>query len=144
MGTTMMTSTAAIRHDVQRLCLERSVRPRVLFVDDDPDLRKLMAQVLTHEGFDTDVASHGQDALDKAHDNPPNVIVLDMMMPVMDGWMFRAHQRYCVGLADVPVVILSGAPRARLANIGAAAILRKPFANDELITVIRALVACPR
>jgi CheY-like chemotaxis protein len=61
------------------------------------------------------------------------------MMPVMDGWMFRAHQRYCVTLAAIPVVILSGAPRERLRNVGAAAILRKPLDNDELITAIRAL-----
>jgi CheY-like chemotaxis protein len=139
MGTATMASTVANWHDVQRLCFKRSVRPRVLFVDDDPDLRELIALMLTGEGFDTDIASNGQDALDKAHENPPRVIVLDMMMPVMDGWMFRAHQRYCVTLAAIPVVILSGVPRELLGNVGAAAILRKPFDNDQLITAIRAL-----
>jgi DNA-binding response OmpR family regulator len=126
-------------HDTHDLCFKRAMRPRVLFVDDDPGLRELMALVLTDEGFDIDVACNGQDALDKAHENPPRVIVLDMMMPVMDGWMFRAHQRYCVTLAAVPVVILSGVPRARLQNVGAAAIVPKPFDNDELVTAIRAL-----
>jgi DNA-binding response OmpR family regulator len=139
LGTPTIIRTMANWHDTQHLCFKRSMRPRVLFVDDDPALRELMALVLTGEGFDTDVASNGQDALDKAHENPPRVIVLDMMMPVMDGWMFRAHQRYCVTLSAIPVVVLSGVPRARLHNVGAAAIVRKPFDNDELVTAIRAL-----
>ena len=139
MGTATINSAVANWHDMRRLCYKRSIRPRVLIVDDDPDLRELMALVLTGEGFDTEVASNGQDALDKALDNPPRVIVLDMMMPVMDGWAFRAHQKYCVSLAAIPVVILSGVPLARLRNVGAAATLRKPFDNDELLAAIRAL-----
>jgi two-component system chemotaxis response regulator CheY len=138
-GTATINRTDAIGHDTPCLPYKRSLRPHVLIVDDDPDLRELMAQVLTAEGFDTDVASNGQDALDKAHDHPPRVIVLDMMMPVMDGWTFRAHQRYSVTLADIPVVVLSGVPLARVRNIGAAATLRKPVDTDELITAIRAL-----
>jgi DNA-binding response OmpR family regulator len=97
-----------------------------------------MAQLLAGAGFETDVASNGQEALDKALDNPPRVIVLDMMMPVMDGWAFRAHQRYCVTLAAIPVVILSAVPVARLRNVGAAAALQKPFHENELIAAIRA------
>jgi DNA-binding response OmpR family regulator len=110
----------------------------VLIVEDDPDLREFMAHLLADAGFDPDVASNGQDALDKAHDNPPRVIVLDMMMPVMDGWAFRAHQRYCITLAAIPVVILSAVPLARLGNVGAAAAFQKPFHEDELIAAIRA------
>ena len=139
MGIATINSTMPNWYDTRRLCYKRSMRPRVLIVDDDPDLRELMALMLTGEGFDTDIASNGQDALDKAHDNPPRVIVLDMMMPVMDGWTFRAHQKYCVTLAAVPVVILSGVPLARLRNVGAAATLQKPFDNDELIAAVRAL-----
>ena len=138
-GTATINSTVAVRHDTRHLSYKRSTRPHVLIVDDDPVLREFMAQVLMAEGFDTDLARNGRDALDKARDNPPRVIVLDMMMPVMDGWMFRAHQRYCVALAAIPVVILSGVPREHLGNVGAAAILRKPFDNDQLITAIRAL-----
>jgi DNA-binding response OmpR family regulator len=138
METATIDSTMANWHDTRRLCYKRSARPRVLIVEDDPDLRELMAQLLTGEGFHTDVASNGQDALDKAHENPPRVIVLDMRMPVMDGWAFRAHQKYCVTLAAIPVVILSAAPPARLRNVGAAAALQKPFHKDELIAAIRA------
>jgi DNA-binding response OmpR family regulator len=139
MGTATTINSTVANWQSGRLCYKRAMRPRVLIVDDDPALCEMMAQLLTEEGFDTDVASNGQDALDKAHDNPPRVIVLDMRMPVMDGWGFRAHQRYCVTLGTIPVVILSGAPPARLRNVGAAATLQKPFQLDELVATIRAL-----
>jgi CheY-like chemotaxis protein len=121
---------------------DHPMRPRVLVVDDDPDLCEMMSQLLTGAGFDADFASNGQDALDKAHANPPRVIVLDMTMPVMDGWEFRAHQRYDAALADIPVILVSGVSPARLRNVGAAATLRKPFHNDELIAAIRAHCEC--
>jgi DNA-binding response OmpR family regulator len=120
------------------LCYKRAKHPRVLIVEDDHDLGELIAQLLKNEGFDTDVAGNGHDGLDKAHDNPPRVIVLDMMMPVMDGWAFRAHQRYCVSLAAIPVVILSAVPLAQLGNVGAATALQKPFHEAELIAAVRA------
>jgi two-component system chemotaxis response regulator CheY len=139
MGNATINSAMPNWYETRRLCYQRSRRPRVLIVEDDPDLREMMAQLLTGEGFETDVASNGQDALDKALDNPPRVIVLDMRMPVMDGWGFRAHQKYCATLAAIPVVILSAAPPARLRNVGAAAAFQKPAHNDELIAAIRAL-----
>jgi DNA-binding response OmpR family regulator len=138
MGTATTDRTVANVFDTRSLRYRGSKRPRVLIVEDDRDLCELMAQLLTSAGFDTDVASNGQDALDKAHDNPPCVILLDMMMPVMDGWEFRAHQRYCVSLAAIPVVILSAVPLARLRNVGAAAALQKPFHENELLAAIRA------
>jgi CheY-like chemotaxis protein len=112
--------------------------PRILVVDDDPDLRDMMERLLTGEGFDTDVASNGQDALDRAHANPPRVIVLDMTMPVMDGWAFCAHQRHDAALAGIPVVVVSAVPQAWLRNVGAAAALQKPVQKDELVAAIRA------
>jgi CheY-like chemotaxis protein len=141
MGTATIDGTMPNWYDTRRLCYKRSMRPRVLIVEDDPDLRELMAQLLTGEGFDTDVASNGQEALDKALDNPPRVIVLDMVMPVMDGWAFRAHQRYCSTLASIPVVILSGVPLSHLRNVHAAAALQKPVRDDELIAVVRTLAS---
>jgi DNA-binding response OmpR family regulator len=125
-------------HDTPTLCFKRSRRPRVLIIEDDPDLCELMVQLLAAEGFDTDVAGNGQEALDRAHDNPPRVIVLDMMMPVMDGWAFRAHQRYCVTLAAIPVIIVSALAPERLLEAGVAAAVQKPFQTDELIAAIRA------
>jgi DNA-binding response OmpR family regulator len=111
---------------------------RILVVDDDPDLREMMAQWLACEGFEADVASNGQDALEKAHAHPPRVIVLDLTMPVMDGWTFRARQRDDAALAAIPVVILSAVPVARLTNIDADVALQKPFRREELLSALRA------
>jgi len=138
MGTATTDSTQANWHDTRALRYKRTRRARVLIVEDDPNLREFMAQLLTDAGFDTDVASNGQDALDKAHVNPPRVIVLDMMMPVMDGWAFRAHQQQYVTLATIPVIILSAVPVGRLRNVGAAVALQKPFHETELIAAVRA------
>jgi DNA-binding response OmpR family regulator len=111
---------------------------RVLVVDDDDNLREMMAQLLTLEGFDAEVAKNGEDALNKAHAYRPSVIVLDMMMPVMDGWAFRAHQRHDAAIATIPVIILSAAPLERLTNVGANAVLQKPFDYDRLVAAVRA------
>jgi two-component system chemotaxis response regulator CheY len=111
---------------------------RVLIVDDDVQLREMMAELLTFEGFDVEVACNGQDALDKARAHTPRVIVLDMMMPVMDGWTFCARQRGDAVLVGIPVVILSAAPMELLTNLGAAAVLLKPFEYPGLISAVRA------
>jgi DNA-binding response OmpR family regulator len=138
MGTAATNRTVANWHDPRRLCHTRSRRSRVLIVEDDRDLCELMALLLTGAGFETEVANNGQDAIDQALDNPPRVIVLDMMMPVMDGWAFRAHQRQYVTLATIPVIILSAVPVGRLRNVGAAVALQKPFHETELIAAVRA------
>ena len=66
----------------------------VLIVEDDEDLREMMAQLLTLEGFQTAAVANGREALDYLRATAkPNVILLDLMMPVMDGWEFRRHQQ---------------------------------------------------
>jgi DNA-binding response OmpR family regulator len=77
-GTATINSTVALRHDMRHLSYKPSTRPHVLIVDDDPDLREFMAQVLMAEGFDTDLARNGRDALDKPRDNPPLARVRDL------------------------------------------------------------------
>ena len=112
----------------------------MLIVEDDPDLRELLALLLTDAGFETEVANNGQDALHRALDNPPRVIVLDMMMPVMDGWAFRAHQRCCVTLATIPVIILSGADAHRFSELDAVAAFEKPVAMAQIASLLRRLL----
>ena len=68
----------------------------------------MMAQLLSLEGFQTAAVANGQEALDYLRqENAPNLILLDLMMPVMDGWEFRRRQRADPGIADIPVVVLS-------------------------------------
>jgi CheY-like chemotaxis protein len=111
----------------------------VLVVEDDPDLREMMAQILTLEGFDTDTATDGLDALMQllTAGRHPHVILLDMMMPRMDGWAFVDRQAKTPSIADIPVVVVSAAPRDRLRGVRAAAILQKPLNFDELVTTVR-------
>ncbi len=112
----------------------------VLVVEDDPDLRHMMVEILTLEGFHTQVALDGQDALDhlRARALLPDIILLDMMMPRMDGWQFRLEQQADPALRDIAVVVLSAAPLGRL-NVGAAEVIIKPFDYDILMAAIRRL-----
>ena len=119
--------------------LEPRVRCPVLIVEDDEDLREMMAQLLTLEGFQAAAVSNGREALDYLYTaGTPDVILLDLMMPVMDGWEFRRRQQADPALARVPVIVLSALDRARTANVDAAAFLKKPLDFDRLLELVRA------
>jgi CheY-like chemotaxis protein len=110
----------------------------VLIVEDDDDLRDMMAQMLTIEGFDTATAANGREALDYLHSSgKPNVILLDLMMPVMDGWEFRRRQKADPELAPVPVIVLSALDPPRAATVDADAFLKKPLDFDRLLELVR-------
>ena len=112
----------------------------VLIVEDDEDLREMMAQLLTLEGFDAATVANGREALDYLRHNStvPDVILLDLMMPVMDGWEFRRRQKADPALAPVPVIVLSALDQARAANLDATAFLKKPLDFDRLLMLVRA------
>jgi CheY-like chemotaxis protein len=116
----------------------RTLACKVLIVEDDPDLRAMIDQLLFLEGFDTITAENGLIALDVLKRVPrPHVILLDLMMPVMDGWRFREQQRRDAELADIPVVVLS-AVTERATNFDAVALLAKPLNFDRLVNVVKA------
>ena len=104
-------------------------------VDDDPDVRAILAQALEDEGYEARVARDGREALGVLGGWQPDLIVLDLMMPVMDGRAFRARQRAMPGADAVPVVVLSAAHDSlrRGDDLGAAAVLAKPFDLDALL-----------
>lgn len=112
---------------------------RVLIVEDQADLREMMAQMLTLEGFDAETATDGVDALGKLQGTGPrpHLILLDMMMPRMDGWTFVDHQHRNPAIAAIPVVVLSALPRDRLRGVRVAAVLQKPLNFDNLLDTIR-------
>ena len=118
--------------------VEANGTPRVLLVDDDSLIRVTLAEALADEGYAVETAGHGREALEVLANWRPDVIVLDLMMPVMDGWAFRAEQ-IRLGLADsVPLVILSAARRASEAarDLSAQDCVQKPFEFDVLLDAI--------
>ena len=107
----------------------------VLIVEDDPDTREMLGKFLELEGFRVETASNGQQALDKLETGiKACVIVLDLMMPVMDGWQFRRRQTEDARIAKIPTIIVSAAGRDRMAQVSADAYLAKPIDMDELLT----------
>ena len=110
----------------------------VLIVEDDEDLRDMMAQMLTIEGFEAATVANGREALDYLHaTGKPNVILLDLMMPVMDGWEFRRRQKADPELAPVPVIILSALDQTRASPVDAEAFLKKPLDFNRLLELVR-------
>jgi CheY-like chemotaxis protein len=121
----------------------RQDMPTVLVVDDDPDICGMLEMCLGLEGFDVLTACNGRDALRQLHESQPALILLDLMMPVMDGVEFRTHQQCEPGLRDIPVVCLSARHDARqmAARLGLAGFLGKPFDLETVVAAVRRL--CP-
>ena len=110
----------------------------VLIVEDDEDLREMMAQLLTLEGFQTATVANGREALEYLHNaSRPDVILLDLMMPVMDGWEFRRQQQADPAIAPVPVIVLSALDQGRASNLEATEFLKKPLDFDRLLSLVR-------
>lgn len=114
----------------------------VLIVDDDADVRAAMRDVLEDEGFQVIEAGDGMAALSRLRTQPrPCVVLLDMMMPIMDGWTFLERRYREPALSSVPVVIVSAAGQSvhppALSALGAVGILTKPVGVDELLQVVQ-------
>lgn len=121
----------------------------LLVVDDDEATRMLLTELFNAHGYAVVLAENGQQALKQLLDYAPDLVVLDLQMPVMDGWRFRAEQRLLsnIRVAAVPVVILTGTDNAaRSARaMNAAGFVEKPFEPDLLLgTVLKALKKHPR
>src|SRR5215471_8629040 len=112
----------------------------VLIVEDDAALREALAQVLTDEGYELLSARDGLEAvnfLKKGH--RPDVILLDLSMPVVNGWEFRMFQKRDRDLADIPVILITagGYTQEEVAWLEPSAMLHKPLDLPELLSVIR-------
>ncbi|HEX2688883.1 MAG TPA: response regulator [Kofleriaceae bacterium] len=108
----------------------------MLVVEDDEDIRDVLATLLHESGYNVLIAKNGEEALQRLRSEPcrPCVILLDLWMPVMDGWQFRREQRKDSSLAAIPVVALSGDDEARALN--AAAYLGKPVQLQPLVSTV--------
>ena len=108
----------------------------VLVVEDDPDIREGLTDALAGIGYTVEAVVDGRAALDCMRRHQPDIVVLDLMMPVMDGWQFRAEQKRDPDLASIPVVVISGNDSAAAAAVDADFYLRKPLSADTLIDAI--------
>jgi CheY-like chemotaxis protein len=110
------------------------VTPTIFIVEDDVDTREMLGRFLELEGYHVESAANGKVALERLDAGAPAcVILLDLMMPVMDGWQFRREQVQHAALADIPVIVVSAAGGDRLQQIDADAYLSKPVDLDELL-----------
>jgi DNA-binding response OmpR family regulator len=113
----------------------------VLVVDDEADIRITLAEALKDEGYAVSCAENGAVALRLAREQGPDVIVIDLMMPVMDGWAFLQACRaepYC---ASTRVIVLSAALTSRIGELPVQAIIRKPFDLGELLDTVERIAA---
>jgi CheY-like chemotaxis protein len=110
--------------------------PLVLVVDDDPDILDAICDILDAEGYRVSRARHGREALEQVDNELPDVILLDLMMPVMDGVAFSQALRQRPD-GDVPIVVISadGNPQ-RATAVGAVGYLAKPFDIDALLAQV--------
>ena len=115
---------------------------RVLVVDDDPDIRELLVAALADDGFVSESARNGREALDVLDHFDADVIVLDLMMPVMDGWTFAARMKE---RRSIPIVVLSAAAdlTRQADSVGAADVVPKPFDLETLLPTIARVAGAP-
>jgi CheY-like chemotaxis protein len=116
----------------------------VLVVDDDAEIRETLVEVLEERGYRAVAASNGKQALDALHRGTrPELILLDMMMPVMDGAQFRAKQQEEPSLAGIPVVLISAHDdlSKRMRELHAEAALQKPISFRDLLDTVKRFCA---
>lgn len=113
---------------------------RILVVDDDPHIRQMLAYALADEGYQVDEAADGRAALEMVSRRRPDVILLDMKMPGMDGWEFARLHRERHG-HQIPIVVLTAAPDVarRAADIDAEGYVSKPFDLQVLLDRVSAI-----
>ena len=111
----------------------------ILIVEDDHDVAQSVAEVLEASGYGTGIAANGLEALDYLQTHTQtDLILLDMMMPVMDGWQFREEQRKLPAFDSIPVVIVTadGNARGKAEAIQADGLVSKPVTIDGLLNEV--------
>ena len=116
----------------------------ILVVEDDVDIRSALLGILEDEGYAVVGAANGAEALEHLRSvGLPSLILLDLMMPVMNGWQFRAEQKQDQNLNRIPVVVISadGNVRQKAASIDAQGFLKKPIDLDNLLELVEKYTA---
>ncbi|HVJ94563.1 MAG TPA: response regulator [Labilithrix sp.] len=112
-------------------------RALILVADDDPELLGLIGEALAYRGYRVVTAKHGREALERVEEERPQLILLDMNMPVMDGWTFAKALRERHG-RSIPIVVITAAKDSQLRadEVGAEGELGKPFDLQQLYEVV--------
>ncbi len=110
----------------------------VLLVEDDHNIREALLDALAAEGYRVHCAANGREALSALKSCTPQLILLDLMMPVMDGWQFRSEQQRDPSLARIPVIVISADHRLKdkVSALAVDAFLAKPFELDTLLATV--------
>jgi len=115
-----------------------SPREHILIIEDDKDLRDTLREALELEGYTAVCAENGQAALRYlATGRKPCMILLDLMMPVMDGWTFRQELLKHPSLAAIPVIVMTASPPERAGAVAPQAILYKPLHMSRVMDVVQ-------
>jgi CheY-like chemotaxis protein len=113
---------------------------KVLIVEDDHSQREALSEILSQQGYEVQCATNGSEALElmRRSNSLPRLILLDVMMPVMDGWEFRDQQRKDRALAEVPVVVMTALDDSvqKALQSGAVGFLPKPLQWQALLRVV--------
>jgi len=138
-----------VRSDAERMTIEApSEPPLVIVADDDEDILSLVSFRLQHSGFRVLQARNGVEAIRVTREHSPSLIVLDVMMPRLDGHAVLRELRHDDRTRRIPVILLTA--RVRDADVvrgfeeGADDYLKKPFSPEELVERVRALLSCPQ
>ena len=109
----------------------------ILIVDDDTDVREVLGELLADEGYETSMCPNGLAALDMLRGGArPRLILLDLMMPVMDGWQFRAEQLRDAALRNIPVVVMTASRGINREDLGDAEVLQKPVGLGDILEAV--------
>jgi len=121
------------------------VKPRILVVEDDPDLRTILRMQLLSQDFDVVEACNGAEGYAAVQEQTPDCVILDLMMPVMDGFGFLKRTRCIMEMTDVPILILTASEDERNKVRGfqyqADSYMKKPYDLDELTNEVKRLLA---
>ena len=126
---------------------EKPDRPRVLLVDDYPDAREMYTDYLEFSGYEVIVAGNGLEALQRAVDASPDIILMDLSLPVMDGWEATRRLKADQRTASIPVVALTGHALAGISEgakkAGCDAFVTKPCLPEDLVREIKKILDAP-
>jgi DNA-binding response OmpR family regulator len=121
---------------------DRAVK-RVLLVEDHADIRRVLRVSLEAEGYSVIEACNGPEGIDRVEATHPNLVILDLMLPVKDGWWFLREVQQCPAPRPAVMVLSARAgqgERLVAQNLGAAAFMVKPFEPDDVVIKVRSLI----